>query len=47
MYSDPGGTQEKPEKQPETLIQPPEELYILKEVKENALGLKGKSCRPK
>ena len=34
-------------KQPETLILPPEELYVSKEVKENALGLEGKSCRPK
>ena len=46
VYSDPGGTLEKI-KQPETLIQPPEELYVSKEVKENALGLEGKSCRPK
>ena len=44
-YSDPGDTLEKI-KHPETLIQPQVEPYVSKEVKENALALEGKSCRP-
>ena len=38
-HSDPGGTLHN--------LKPSEEIYLSKEVKENALASEGKSCRPK
>ena len=45
-YSDQGGTLEKI-KQPTSLFSHKEEVYISKEVKENAIASEGKLCRPK
>ena len=45
-YSDQGGTLEKIN-QPTSLFSHKEEVYISKEVKENALASEGKLCQPK